>query len=68
MMSDKELAVLAGLLLVVGGLLGGLILVSGVLNTIQVPNAETLMAIGVIGLVPATLLLVVFLIALGRSS
>ncbi len=65
-MSDNGLAILAGVLLVVGCLIGGLILVSGVLATM--PGAEMLMAIAVLALVPATIGLIVFLAALGRSS
>lgn len=55
---------MAGVLLVVGCLIGGLILVSGVLATM--PGADMLMAIAVLLLVPATLLLVGFLVAIGR--
>ena len=65
-MSDKGLALLAGVLLVAGAVIGGLILVSGVLAAM--PGADILMAIAVLLLVPATLGLIVFLAALGRSS
>lgn len=65
-MSDKGLALLAGVLLVAGAVIGGLILVSGVLAAM--PGADMLTAIAVLLLVPATLGLIVFLAALGRSS
>lgn len=63
-MSDNGLAVMAGVLLVTGCLIGGLILVSGVLAAM--PGADMLMAIAVLLLVPATIGLIAFLIALGR--
>lgn len=65
-MSDKGLAILAGVLLAAGAVIGGLILVSGVLATM--PGADMLMAIAMLALVPATIGLIVFLAALGRSS
>ncbi len=63
-MKDNGLNILAGILLVVGCLIGGLILISGVLAAM--PGADMLMAMAAAGLVPATLLLVVFLAALNR--
>ena len=65
-MGDKGLAALAGLLMVAGAVIGGLIIVSGLLAAL--PGADVLMAISILLLVPATIGLVVFLVALGKSS
>lgn len=65
-MSDNGLAAMAGCLLVAGAVIGGLIIVSGLLAAL--PGADMLMAIAVLLLVPATLGLIAFLAALGRSS
>ncbi len=65
-MKDNGLTILAGMSLVAGALIGGIIIVSGVLAAM--PGADTLMALALLALVPATLLLVVFLIALGKST
>lgn len=64
-MSDNGLAALAVSLLVAGAVIGGLIIVSGILATM--PGADMMMAIAILLLVPATLGLIAFLAALGRS-
>lgn len=66
MSRDTKLSILAGVLFVAGCLIAGLIIVSGVLATM--PGADMLMAIAMLALVPATIGLIVFLAALGRSS
>jgi hypothetical protein len=63
---DTKLALLAGALFVAGCLIGGLIIASGVLA--HMPGADTLMALAVLLLVPATLGLIVFLWMLNRTT
>lgn len=66
MSRDTKLSILAGVLFVAGCLIAGLIIISGVLANI--PGADTLMAIAMLLLVPATLGLIVFLALLEKSS
>jgi len=65
-MSDNGLFSIAGLLLLVGCIIGGLILASGVLAS--APGANMLMAIAVLLLVPATVGLLVLLWAWGKDG
>jgi len=65
-MSDNKRSVLAGLLFVAGALIGGMIMASGVLA--NWPGADTLMALALAMLVPATLLLVYWLRALDKDT
>ena len=65
-LSDTQLSALAGVLLVAGCLMGGLIIASGVLA--HLPGADTMMAIALLLLVPATLGLIVFLAALNKQA
>ena len=62
--SDTRLSLLAGVLLVVGCLIGGLIIASGILA--HMPGADTLLALALLLLVPATLGLIAFLTALNK--
>jgi putative effector of murein hydrolase LrgA (UPF0299 family) len=64
--SDKQMSMLAGALLVAGCLIGGLIIASGVLA--DLPGADTLMAIALLLLVPATLGLIAFLWMLNKQA
>lgn len=65
-MSDTKLSVMAGVLLVAGCMIGGLIIASGVLANL--PGADMLMAISLAMLVPTTIALIGWLYALDKSS
>lgn len=65
-MTEKKLNIMAGVLFVAGTLIGGLILASGILA--NMPGANMLMAIAMLLLVFATIALIGFWVAAGKST
>ena len=55
MTRDTKLSLLAGVLFVVGCFLAGLIISSGVLAMFNLPDADTMLALALLALVPTTL-------------
>lgn len=66
MSRDTKLSIVAGALLAAGCLIGGLLIASGLLSSL--PDADKLMSIAVLLLVPATLGLIGWLAALFQST